>query len=78
MSKRAEASLAKALGLAPAGHPERAHRCSSAGRRRHSSKTGFRKLRAALEEALDLYRRQDASIAAGRVLTALSGSAGSD
>ncbi len=68
--ERAEASLAKALGLAPAGHPERPmllERWAEAAQQQNR----LQETRAALEEALDLYRRQDASIAAGRVLTAL-------
>ena len=68
--ERAEASLARALALAPAGHPERAsllERWAQAAQQQGRPQES----RAALEEALDLYRRQDASIAAGRALTAL-------
>ena len=69
--ERAEASLAKALALAPAGHPERPsllERWAQAAQQQNR----LQETRAALEEALELYRRQDASVAAGRVLTALS------
>ena len=69
--ERAEASLAKALALAPAGHPERAsllERWAQAA----SQQNRLQETRAALEEALALYRQQDASVAAGRVLTALA------
>ena len=68
--ERAEASLAKALALAPAGHPERPsllERWAQAAQQQNR----LQETRAALEEALALYRRQDASVAAGRVLTAL-------
>jgi class 3 adenylate cyclase/tetratricopeptide (TPR) repeat protein len=69
--ERAEASLAKALALAPAGHPDRAsllERWAQAA----LQQVRLRETRAALEEALALYRQQDASVAAGRVLTALA------
>jgi tetratricopeptide (TPR) repeat protein len=69
--ERAEASLAKALALAPAGHPERAfllERWAQAAQQQNR----LQETRAALEEALALYREQHASVAAGRVLTALS------
>ena len=69
--ERAEASLAKALALAPAGHPERAsllERWAQAA----LPQNRLQETRAALEEALALYRQQDASVAAGRVLTALA------
>ena len=72
---RAEASLAKALALAPAGHPERAsllERWAQAAQQQNR----LQEARAALEEALALYREQDASVAAGRALTALSSCAG--
>jgi class 3 adenylate cyclase/tetratricopeptide (TPR) repeat protein len=67
----AEASLAKALELAPAGHPERPsllERWAEAAQQqgRHQETRG------ALEEALALYRQQDASVPAGRVLTGLA------
>ena len=67
---RAEASLARALALAPAGHPERAsllERWAQAALQQGR----LQEARAALEEALALYREQDASVAAGRALTAL-------
>jgi predicted ATPase/class 3 adenylate cyclase len=69
--ERAEASLAKALALAPAGHPERA---SLLERWAHAAQQQNRlqEARSALEEALALYREQDVSVAAGRVLTALA------
>src|SRR6266511_6125510 len=70
--ERAEASLAKALELAPAGHPERAfllERWAQATQQQNR----LQETRAALEEALALYREQEASVAAGRMLTALSG-----
>jgi class 3 adenylate cyclase/tetratricopeptide (TPR) repeat protein len=69
--ERAEVSLAKALTLAPAGHAERApllERWARAARQQHR----LQEARAALEEALGLYREQDASVATGRVLTALA------
>jgi class 3 adenylate cyclase/tetratricopeptide (TPR) repeat protein len=69
--ERAEASLAKALALAPTGHPERPsllERWAEGALQQNR----LQETRAALEEALDLYRGQDASVAAGRVLTALS------
>ena len=69
--ERAEASLSKALALAPAGHPERAsllERWAQAA----LPQNRLQETRAALEEALALYRQQDASVAAGRVLTALA------
>ena len=69
--ERAEASLAKALVLAPAGHPERPsllERWAQATQQRGR----FQETRAALEEALALYRRQQASVSAGRVLVELS------
>ncbi len=68
---RAEASLARALALAPAGHPERAsllERWAQAAQQQNR----LQEARGALEEALALYRQQDASVAAGRVLTALA------
>jgi class 3 adenylate cyclase/tetratricopeptide (TPR) repeat protein len=67
----AEASLAKALALAPAGHPERA---SLLERWAHAAlqQNRLQEAREALEEALALYREQGESVAAGRVLTALA------
>jgi class 3 adenylate cyclase len=66
-----EQSLAKALVLAPAGHPERP---SLLERWAHAAQQQNRlqETRAALDEGLALYRQQDAIIAAGRVLTALA------
>jgi len=67
----AEASLAKALALAPSGHPERAsllERWAQAAQQQSRQQEA----KAALEEALALYREQDEPLAAGRVLTALS------
>ncbi len=72
---RAEASLAKALELTPDGHPERApllERWAQATRQQNR----LQETRDALEEALVLYRDQDEQVAAGRVLTVLSGVAG--
>jgi len=69
--ERAEASLAKALALAPAGHTERAsllERWAQAARQQNR----HQEARAALEEALALYREQGENVAAGRVLTALA------
>src|SRR5439155_4731393 len=63
--------LAKALALAPPGHPERA---SLLERWAHAAKQQSRhqEARAALEEALTLYRERNEALAVGRVLTALS------
>ncbi len=72
---RAEASLAKALALAPAGHPERAwllERWAHAAQQQNR----LQETRDAYEEALTLYREQHESVAAGRVLTLLSVVAG--
>jgi tetratricopeptide (TPR) repeat protein len=66
----AEASLAKALALAPAGHPERAgllERWVQAAQQQGRPQEA----RAALEEAIALYRERGESVAAGRALTAL-------
>jgi tetratricopeptide (TPR) repeat protein len=66
----AERSLARALALAPAGHPERAvllERWAQAAQQRNR----LREAREALEEALALHREQDETVAAGRVLIAL-------
>jgi class 3 adenylate cyclase len=65
----AEQSLARALALAPAGHPERAsllERWAQAAQQQNRLKEA----KQALEEALSLYREQSQSVAAGRVLTA--------
>jgi class 3 adenylate cyclase len=67
----AEASLAKALELAPTGHPERAsllERWAYAAQQQDR----LREARAAFEEAIVLYRERGDSIAAGRTLAALS------
>ena len=69
--ERAEQSLARALELAPAGHSERAsllERWAQAAQQQNRLKEA----REALEEALARYREQGESVAAGRVLTALS------
>src|SRR6266851_5166425 len=66
--ERAEASLGKALALAPAGHPERAsllERWAQAAQQQGRLKEA----RGALEEALALHRGQGERVAAGRVLT---------
>jgi tetratricopeptide (TPR) repeat protein len=68
---RAEQSLARALELAPAGHRERAfllERWAQAAQQQNRLKEA----RAALEEALALYREHGEHVAAGRVLTALA------
>jgi class 3 adenylate cyclase/tetratricopeptide (TPR) repeat protein len=68
---RAEQSLARALELAPAGHRERAfllERWAQAAQQQNR----LQEARAALEEALALYREQGERVAAGRVLTALA------
>ncbi len=68
---RAEASLARALELAPAAHPQHpfllerwAQSAQQQGR--------LQETKDALEEALAFYRAREESVAAGRVLTALS------
>ncbi|HEX9351890.1 MAG TPA: adenylate/guanylate cyclase domain-containing protein [Gaiellaceae bacterium] len=69
--ERAEQSLARALALAPAGQPERAsllERWAQASQQQGRPQEA----RAALEEALALYREQGESVPAGRVLAALS------
>jgi class 3 adenylate cyclase/tetratricopeptide (TPR) repeat protein len=69
--ERAEQSLARALALAPPGHPERAfllERWGEAARQQGR----YRESKRGLEEAVTLYREQGNTIAAGRVLTALS------
>ena len=68
---RAEQSLAKALALAPADHPDRANlleRWALAARQQNRQQEA----RAALEEALALHRAQGENLAAGRALSALS------
>ena len=68
----AEAQLARALELAPAGHPQRAllleHWARAAQQQGHNQEA-----RAALEEALALDREQGETIATARTLTALNG-----
>jgi class 3 adenylate cyclase/tetratricopeptide (TPR) repeat protein len=69
--EHAEASLARALALAPPGHPERAfllERWALAAQQQGR----LQEARAALEEALALHREQPEQLAAGRALTALS------
>jgi class 3 adenylate cyclase len=67
----AEQNLARALELAPAGHPERAQlleRWAQAALQQNR----LREAKEALEEALALYKERDAALDAGRVLTALA------
>jgi class 3 adenylate cyclase len=69
--ERAEASLAKALDLATAGHPERAslhERWAQAAQQQNR----LLEAKEALEEALAAHREQGGNVAAGRVLTALA------
>ena len=69
--EHAEQGLAKALALASPGHPERAsllERWAQAAQQQGR----LQEARAALEEALALFREQSETLAAGRVLTALS------
>jgi class 3 adenylate cyclase/tetratricopeptide (TPR) repeat protein len=64
----AEASLARALELAPEGHPERAfllERWAKAAQQQGR----LEEARAALEEAISLYRERGENLAAGRALT---------
>jgi class 3 adenylate cyclase/tetratricopeptide (TPR) repeat protein len=66
----AEASLAKALDLTPTDHPERAHlleRWAQAAQQQGRPQEA----RAALEEAIALYRERMESVAAGRALCQL-------
>jgi class 3 adenylate cyclase/tetratricopeptide (TPR) repeat protein len=68
---RAERNLAHALALAPSGHPERAsllERWAQAAEQRNRPQEA----KAALEEALAIYREHGESAAVGRVLTALA------
>jgi hypothetical protein len=67
----AEASLARALELAPAGHPERASLLERWAQTAQQQDR-VQETKAALEEALALYRERGETVAAGRVLTALS------
>src|SRR5262249_30563837 len=67
----AEQSLARALELARVGHRERAfllERWAQAALQQNR----LREAKAALEEALAVYRERDETVAAGRVLTALA------
>ena len=69
--EHAEQSLARALELAPTGHPERAsllERWAQAALQQNRLREG----KEALEEALALYRDQGEHVAAGRALTALA------
>ena len=66
----AEASLARALALTPADHPERAsllERWAPAAQQQGR----LQEVRSALEEALAYYRERGEAVAAGRTLTAL-------
>jgi tetratricopeptide (TPR) repeat protein len=66
----AEVNLVRALELAPADHPERAHlleRWAQAAQQQGRPQEA----RAALEEAIALYRDRTESVAAGRALTQL-------
>jgi class 3 adenylate cyclase/tetratricopeptide (TPR) repeat protein len=66
----AEASLAKALELAPTGHPERASLLERWADAAHQQGR-LREARAALDEAIVLYRELGDSVAAGRTMAAL-------
>jgi tetratricopeptide (TPR) repeat protein len=69
--ERAEQSLARALALCPASDPERAYlleRWADAAQQQGR----LREAKAALEEAIALYRERGDSVAAGRSLTALA------
>ncbi len=68
---QAQAQLALALELAPAGHPERASLLESWAQAAHQQGR-LQEARQALEEALALHRGRSDPVAAGRVLTALS------
>jgi class 3 adenylate cyclase/tetratricopeptide (TPR) repeat protein len=68
--KSAEASLSRALDLAPVGHPERAfllERWAQAAQQQGR----LEEARSALEEAIALYREQGENVAAGRALSGL-------
>ena len=68
---RAEHNLSQALALAPSGHPERPsllERWAQAALQQNR----LQETRAALEEALALFREQAEPLAAGRVLTVLA------
>ena len=67
----AEASLAKALSLAPTGHPERASVLEAWGRAAQQQGRVL-EAKAALEEALALFRESSEPVAAGRTLTTLT------
>jgi class 3 adenylate cyclase/tetratricopeptide (TPR) repeat protein len=66
----AEASLARALELAPAGHPERA-RLLERWAQAAQQQGRLEEARAALEEAIALYRQGEEPLAAGQALTTL-------
>jgi class 3 adenylate cyclase/tetratricopeptide (TPR) repeat protein len=68
---RAEATLAKALELAPAGYPQRAHLLEHWAQAA-LQQSRLQEARAALEEALALHQKLDENVAAGRVLTAIT------
>ncbi|HEU0245691.1 MAG TPA: adenylate/guanylate cyclase domain-containing protein [Gaiellaceae bacterium] len=68
---RAEQNLATALELTPASHPERAS-LLELWAKAALPRGQLKEAKDALEEALARYRQQDESVAAGRVLTALS------
>ena len=67
----AEAQLARALELAPAGHPQRGFLLERWARAAHQQGR-LEEARAAVEEALILDRERGESIAAGRALTELN------
>ena len=69
--ERAEQSLARALELTPAGHPERASLLERWARAAQQQNR-LQEAREALEEALALYRKRGESVACGRVLIALT------
>ena len=69
--ERAEASLAKALALAPAGHAERPSLLERWAQAAHQQGR-LQEAKNALEEALALLREQGEDVGTGRVLTALS------
>jgi class 3 adenylate cyclase/tetratricopeptide (TPR) repeat protein len=69
--ERAEQNLARALELAPTGHPQRGsllERWAQAAQQQNRLKEA----REALEEALALHREHDESVAAGRAFTTLA------
>ncbi|MCA1682826.1 MAG: zinc-ribbon domain-containing protein, partial [Actinobacteria bacterium] len=66
----AEASLARALELAPVGHPERARLLEHWAKAAHQQGR-LKEAKGAFEEAAALYREQDELLAAGRALSVL-------